>query len=262
MTTEQKQSPPQMITILSVGEPEERTGRDGSTYKMVVCRIKHDDKDLEAVCWRPRLFDTLKSSVGKTIKADIEFRYSPDGEMTGKINNLFVDGQVQQGRRSFGRSPEERASIEAQCALKAAVDLIVAEKAGYENKSGLERVALVAQGCYFIIKRVQEATPGETGKKSATIATTPIAESPPSAQDAPFSPVSPDPKTASWRDRLPNLKHTGDAFSLLHELHPLKRKQHVLSLLGVEMGEQITLTPQEMVLKCMEAWGEPKAGER
>jgi hypothetical protein len=122
------------LTITSV-EPVKKVGSkqvDKLTFK-----AKDGDKELTYQTFRTSLFEIIQ--VGQTIEFEVETsERDVDGNIfvDRKINQAFVNGEpVVKQNKGFGRStsPEERASIETQTAVKMAVELRIADKIGADN---------------------------------------------------------------------------------------------------------------------------------
>lgn len=107
--------PRKTITIAEVGEI--RTfGDNGKALP-----IRGED-GVKYECYRSQLFEHL--TVGATVECEVEEKPSKDGRFINhNIQGVFKDGQPvggqrQGGGRSYGKSPDERASIERQTAVK------------------------------------------------------------------------------------------------------------------------------------------------
>ena len=94
-----------------------------------------DNKTLKYGVWSKSLYEFIKKGVA--IDAEIETKVSdkttPEGEhyVSRKVVQIYNNGQPlvkKQGGRTWGKSPEEIKSIEAQVAVKVITDLEIAGK--------------------------------------------------------------------------------------------------------------------------------------
>jgi hypothetical protein len=120
------------LTVVEVKEPRQV----GQAEVLPFMATGPDNKTLQYGAWNRALDKYIKK--GAVIDADIETKISdktdPNGKnyVSRKVTQLYVNGEAvikkQAIVRSFGKSPEERLSIEAQTAVKAITDLEVAGK--------------------------------------------------------------------------------------------------------------------------------------
>jgi hypothetical protein len=114
------------LTITEVKEVQ-LVGERGA-QKLAFKAKSPDGKELEYFTFRTSLFDEIKK--GAEIDAEVEVKTREYGDATfvnRQVSQIYKDGQPIGGRKqrpdySYRDSPEARASIEAQSALKAAVE--------------------------------------------------------------------------------------------------------------------------------------------
>ena len=135
------------LTVLEV-KPPQKVGDKGA--EKVEFRAKWEDKDsgLKYLTFRKPLFDAIKP--GAVLDAEVEIK---DREFDG---NIYTDRNVvqlyQEGRplggptagRQFGRSPEERSSIERQVALKASIESVATKIDDSQIEAILARASIFA----------------------------------------------------------------------------------------------------------------------
>ena len=120
------------LTITQVKDPRQV----GQAEVLPFMDTVPDNKTLQYGAWNKELYPFIKKRV--IIDVDIESKVSvkmdPDGKpyVSRNIIQLYADGEPiikkQAAGRSYGRSPEERLSIEAQVAVKAITYLEIAGK--------------------------------------------------------------------------------------------------------------------------------------
>jgi hypothetical protein len=120
------------LTILEVKDPRPV----GQAELLPFIAAGPDQKALQYGCWTKTLYEYIKK--GAVIDADIETKVSDKVDPNGvnyvsrRVVQLYADGgtvlKKQLIGRSYGKTPEERLSIEAQTAIKAITDLEVAGK--------------------------------------------------------------------------------------------------------------------------------------
>ncbi len=124
------------LTIVSV-EPVKQVGE--KKVEKLTFKAKDGEKEFTYISFRTTLFEIIQNGIGKTIEFEVE---TSEREHEGniypdrKINQAFINGEpVANKGRVFGKSfsPEERASIEVQTAVKSVVELRIAEKIGPDN---------------------------------------------------------------------------------------------------------------------------------
>jgi hypothetical protein len=116
------------LTITSVG-----TVAKTADFEKLAFKAKDGDKEYVYACFNSKLFpaiqkgqtvefDVITSIIGEYTNRKIVQAYGAAGQPIAPVRKAFTGG------RSFGKSPEEIRSIEAQVACKLAVELRIADK--------------------------------------------------------------------------------------------------------------------------------------
>ncbi len=105
--------------------------------------------------FRTTLFEALQGAVGREIEADVE-THERGNFVNRHVREVYLGGMAvgERKKQARGESPEARASIEAQCAFKGVVDLVVAGRLELEGRAG--QLALA-----YAIGRLSSALPAE-----------------------------------------------------------------------------------------------------
>ena len=134
MTTEPK-SERNKLLVMTIFEPKPVGEKGAIKYS---CKVKAGDKEFILQTFAKRFGDYFKP--GDTIDAEysVTTRENPNDPehpwIDRKVSQIYVDGKAVEGDKSRGGwrpaedSPEKRASIEAQSAVQAIVQLRVADK--------------------------------------------------------------------------------------------------------------------------------------
>lgn len=116
------------LTILSVGTIQKVGERQTEKLSFKANDGQHD---YGYFTFDSKLFPVIQNGINQVIECDIETSVS--GDFTNrKVIQAYVDGKPvsvkSSGFMKRGSSPEERASIESQVAVKLAIELRIADK--------------------------------------------------------------------------------------------------------------------------------------
>lgn len=110
MVVQEKQPIKLKIGIVKVGKRQDVPNKPYQKLEFTATTEKTEDKQYQFITFSPPVMDAVEGSIGKTIDAEV---ITDERKVVGILQN--------------GKSPKDT-SIEAQVAVKAVVDLIIADK--------------------------------------------------------------------------------------------------------------------------------------
>lgn len=195
------------LTIIEVKEPRPV----GQTEVLeFLAHVGTDTKTARYGVWSRSLYEYVKKDA--VIDCDVDTKVSekrdPDGNpyISRKVTQIYVDGQpVTKPKGQFqprNGSPEAKASIEAQVAVKAIIELRVADK--IDDKSEIYKAALAWCKEKLAVKAISKSAPAPTESKTS-----------PADQSASSNPSTEAPKKGvkSGNPTIPEFKTAVELFN-------------------------------------------------
>jgi hypothetical protein len=123
------------LTIISISSETTWGDKD-----LPVMKFKAGDGEKELtyeIFAKADLIEKVKSSIGQVLECEVETIEKENGFTDRKVHQIFVNGEPVAAKKSFngnrGKSTEEIASIEQQCAMKMICELTIAGKIYTDN---------------------------------------------------------------------------------------------------------------------------------